>query len=207
MALAAIAAEMAGRYPDVTLEIVADDALSDIVEFGFDAGVRLGGMVAQDMVAVAITPPFRAIMVAAPSHVAHRGKPAGLAALPLHNCIGFRLMKSGGVYAWEVHERGQDKSIATNGSAIVTDPLQARDLALAGVGIAYIFEPLVRVDLAEGRLLAVLADTAIEEPGLFSLLPEARLAGTEAARLHRCGARAARTRVGCRDDGHAKSGG
>lgn len=171
MALAAIAAEMAVRHPDVTLEIVADDGLSDIVELGFDAGVRLGGMVAQDMVAVALTPPFRAMMVAAPSYLARRDMPAGIAALPLHNCIGFRLIRSGGLYGWEVQEHGRDVSVTTRGSAILTDPLQARDLALAGVGIAYIFEPLVRADLAEGRLVAVLPETAIEEPGLFVYFP------------------------------------
>lgn len=172
MALAAIAAEMAVQHPDVTLEIVADDGLSDIVELGFDAGVRLGGMVAQDMVAVALTPPFRAMMVAAPAYVARRGMPADIAALPSHNCIGFRLIRSGGVYAWEVQENGRDISVATSGSAILTDPLQARDLALAGVGIAYIFEPLVRADLAAGRLVAVLPETAIEEPGLFLYFPK-----------------------------------
>jgi DNA-binding transcriptional LysR family regulator len=172
MALAAIAAEMAIRHPDVTLEIVADDGLSDIVELGFDAGVRLGGMVAQDMVAVALTLPFRAMVVASPAYLARRGMPAETAALPLHNCIGFRLIKSGGIYEWEIQDRGRDTSVATKGSAILTDPLQARDLALAGVGIAYIFEPLVRADLAERRLVAVLPETAIEEPGLLVYFPK-----------------------------------
>jgi len=172
MALAAIAAEMALRHPDVTLEIVADDGLTDIVELGFDAGIRLGGMVAQDMVAVALTPPFRAMMVASPAYLARRGIPADIAALPSHNCIAFRLIRSGGVYAWEVREHGRDMSIMTGGSAIVTDPLQARDLALAGVGIAYIFEPLVRADLTQGRLVTVLPETAIEEPGLFVYFPK-----------------------------------
>jgi DNA-binding transcriptional LysR family regulator len=172
MALAAIAAEMALRHPDVTLEIVADDGLTDIVELGFDAGIRLGGMIAQDMVAVALTPPFRAIMVASPAYLARRGIPADIAALPLHNCIAFRLIRSGGVYAWEIREHGRDISIMTGGSAIVTDPLQARDLALAGVGIAYIFEPLVRADLTQGSLVTVLPETAIEEPGLFVYFPK-----------------------------------
>jgi DNA-binding transcriptional LysR family regulator len=172
MALAAIAAEMAIRHPDVTLEIVADDGLSEIVELGFDAGVRLGGMVAQDMVTVALTPPFRAMMVASPAYLARRGMPGETAALPQHNCIGFRLIRSGGIYEWEIQERGRDTSVATKGSAILTDPMQARDLALAGVGIAYIFEPLVRVDLAEGRLVAILPETAIEEPGLLVYFPK-----------------------------------
>jgi DNA-binding transcriptional LysR family regulator len=172
MALAAIAAEMAVRHPDVTLEIVADDGLADIVDLGFDAGVRLGSMVAQDMVAVALTPPFRAILVASPAYLERRGTPADITALPLHNCIGFRQIKSGGLYAWEVLEQGRDASVATRGSAIITDPTQARDLALAGVGIAYIFEPLVHADLAGGQLVALLPDSAIQEPGLFLYFPK-----------------------------------
>lgn len=171
LALAAIAAEMAVRHPGVILEIVADDGLSDIVELGFDAGVRVGGMVAQDMVNVALTRPFRAIMVAAPDYLARRGKPADPTTLPLHNCIGFRLIKSGGIYAWEVQSNGMDISVATRGTTILTDPLQARDMALAGVGIAYIFEPLVRADMAEGRLEIILPKAAIEEPGLFLYFP------------------------------------
>lgn len=172
MALAAIAAEMAMRHPDVTLEIVTDDGLTDIVELGFDAGVRLGSMVAQDMVAVALTPPCRAIMVASPVYLARRGAPADIDALPLHNCIGFRQLKSGGLYAWDVQQQGRETSVATRGSAILSDPLQARDLALAGVGIAYIFEPLVSADLAAGRLVLVLPEAAIEEPGLYLYFPK-----------------------------------
>lgn len=172
MALAAIAAEMALRHPDVTLEIVTDDGLADIVELGFDAGVRLGSMVAQDMVAVALTPPCRAIMVASPAYLARRGAPADIDALTQHNCIGFRQLKSGGIYAWDVQQQGRETSVATRGSAILSDPLQARDLALAGVGIAYIFEPLVRADLAAGRLVPVLPAAAIEEPGLFLYFPK-----------------------------------
>lgn len=171
MALAEVAAHMATRHPDVTLEIVADDGLSDIVQLGFDAGVRLGGMVAQDMIAVALTPSFRAMMVASPAYVTRRGMPEGAAALPLHNCIGFRLIRSGGIYEWEIREAGRDTAIKTRGSAILTDPLQARDFALAGVGIAYVFEPLVRADLDAGRLVPVLPETAIEEPGLFVYFP------------------------------------
>lgn len=124
------------------------------------------------MVAVALTPPFRVIMVASPAYLARRGTPADIAALPQHNCIGFRQIKSGGIYTWEVRQRGRETSVATSGSAIITDPLQARDLALAGVGIGYIFEPLVRADLAAGQLVAVLPDAAIEEPGLFLYFPK-----------------------------------
>jgi DNA-binding transcriptional LysR family regulator len=171
MALTAVIAEMAWRHPDLVIEVTSDDGLVDIVAGGFDAGVRLGEMIAQDMTAVRLTPPFKAIMVAAPGYIQARGEPGTIADLADHNCIGFRLISTGGDYAWEVQENGVDTAVKVRGSARVTDPLYARDLALAGVGLAYVFEPLVREDIREKRLRWVLADTAIEEPGLFLYFP------------------------------------
>ncbi len=171
LALAAMLADLAGRHPDLVVEVTSDDALTDIVAAGFDAGVRLGEMVAQDMVAVRLTPPFRAILVAAPDYLARRGEPRALDDLAGHNCIGFRLLASGGVYAWELRSGEAEVAVEVQGSVRVTDPLTARDLALAGIGIAYLFEPLAAADLAAGRLRQVLAESAIVEPGLFLYFP------------------------------------
>jgi len=170
-ALTPVIAEMAWRHPDLVIEVTSDDGLVDIVAGGWDAGVRLGEMIAQDMTAVRLTPPFKAIMVASPGYLAARGEPGVLADLADHNCIGFRLISTGGDYAWEVRENGADTAVRVRGSARVTDPLYARDLALAGVGVAYVFEPLVREAVREGRLRWLLPDTAIEEPGLFLYFP------------------------------------
>ncbi|MGG5822636.1 LysR family transcriptional regulator [Falsiroseomonas sp. HW251] len=180
MALAPILAALAARHPALTVEVATDNALTDIVAAGFDAGIRLGEMVAEDMVATRLTPPFSALMVASPGYLAARGTPGRLADLAQHNCIGFRLAGSGAVYQWELREDGRDVAVAVRGSVRVTDPLAARDLALAGLGLAYVFEPLVRDALADGRLVAVLPGTAIEEPGLFLYHPRR---ASEAAKL------------------------
>lgn len=167
-----LVAEMSRRHPGVTMEITCDDGLADIVESGHDAGVRLGHTVAQDMVAVRLTPPFEAILVATPRYLATAGEPRGIEALQQHNCIGFRFVTSGGVYAWDLRdEGGAHVSVEVPGTVRVTDALYARDLALADVGIAYIFEPLVRAELREGRLRQVLPHSAFEEPGLFLYFP------------------------------------
>lgn len=162
---------MATRHPDLTVEVTTDDALIDIVAGGFDAGIRLGAMIAEDMVAVRLTPPFRAVMVASPDYLATAPPIATLADLQAQNCIGYRQARSGGTYAWDVRDHGQDSAVHTRGTARVTDPLLALDLALAGVGIAYLFEPLVRRHLRAGTLRWLLPDTAIEEPGLFLYFP------------------------------------
>ncbi len=171
MGLTPVLMEMARRHPGLTTEIIIDDALVDVVEGGFDAGIRLGEMIAQDMVAVRLTPPCRAIVVASPSYVRARGQPASVADLRHHNCIGFRLLASGAVYDWELLEHGKDVRAAVSGTARVSDPTYARELAVAGLGLAYVFEPLVQRDITEGRLVELLPAAAITEPGLFLYFP------------------------------------
>lgn len=171
MGLTPVLAEMARRHPRLTTEIVIDDALVDVVDRGFDAGIRLGEMVAQDMVAVRLTPPCRVIMVASPAYLGAHGRPATIADLVKHNCIGFRLLASGAVYDWELQQHGKDMRVAVSGTVRVSDTTYARELALAAVGVAYVFEPLVRGDLAEGTLVELLPEAAITESGLFLYFP------------------------------------
>jgi DNA-binding transcriptional LysR family regulator len=163
--------ELHARHPELEVEVTTDDALVDIVAQGYDCGIRLGEMIAEDMVATRLTPPFKAIMVASPRYLARRGEPTSLDDIAHHACIGYRLMRSGGVYAWDVQSDGRDMQLQVSGPARVTDPLFALDLALAGLGIAYVFEPLARAAIREGRMKWLLPDTAIEEPGLFAYYP------------------------------------
>ncbi|PTE11984.1 LysR family transcriptional regulator [Mesorhizobium helmanticense] len=171
MAVTPVVTVMAERYPDVTVEIFANEGLVDIVGEGFDAGIRLGEMIAQDMVAIRLTPPFQVVIVASPAYIGRRGAPTGLTDLAAHNCIGYRLVRSGAVYRWDLTEDGKDLAVETRGTAVVTDSLVAIDLALSGTGLAYVFEPLVRADIEAGRLVQVLPQSAIEEPGLFLYFP------------------------------------
>jgi len=162
---------MSRLYPDLTIEVTSEERLVDIVAGGYDAGVRLGEMIAQDMIAVRLTPPFQAAMVAAPAYLEERGMPATIADLAGHNCIGYRMIATDAAYAWDLRENGRDVSFAVSGSVRVTDSLYARDLALQGVGIAYLFEPLVRAEIEAGRLRRVLPEASIDEPGLFLYFP------------------------------------
>ena len=159
------------RHPDLTVEVVSEDASIDIVAQGYDAGVRLGEMIAEDMVAVRLTPPLKVIMVASPAYLARAGEPRAVAALREHACIGYRQLGSGAAYAWELLDDGRDVAVSVSGPARVTDPLAALDLAVAGVGIAYLFEHTARAALAAGRVRQVLPASAIEEPGLFLYFP------------------------------------
>jgi DNA-binding transcriptional LysR family regulator len=162
---------MSALHPDLTIEVTSDESLVDIIAEGFDAGVRLGEMIGQDMVAVRLTKPFKAIMVAAPAYLEARGTPRAITDLAAHNCIGYRLISSGAAYGWELQEEGRDVSVEVSGSVRVTDSFYARDLAREGIGIAYLFEALVRDDLRAGTLKQILPNTSITEPGLFLYFP------------------------------------
>src|SRR5258708_3410007 len=109
--------------------------------------------------------------VAAKAYLDAKGVPKTIGDLHDHNCIGFRLIGSGGVYEWELSEGGKIVTVKTAGTTLVTDAPHARDLALAGVGIAYLLEPLVRRHIRDGRLKRLLPHSAIEEDGLFLYYP------------------------------------
>ncbi|HEY0682306.1 MAG TPA: LysR family transcriptional regulator [Steroidobacter sp.] len=171
LAITPVLAELTSRHPQLTVEVSVQAASTDIVAAGFDAGVRLGGMIDGDMVVVRLTPPFKAIMVASPEYLQRHEQITTVRDLANHNCIGYRLPTAGSLYAWEMLDHGQDVAVKVSGTALVNEPASAKDLALAGIGIAYIFEPFVRQELADGRLQWLLPESAIEEPGLFLYFP------------------------------------
>jgi len=171
MVMTDLVATISARHPDLVVDVTSDDGLVDIVALGFDAGIRLGEMIAEDMVAVRLTPPFQAIMVASPAYLAAKGEPGLIADLQHHNCINYRQVSTGGTYAWDLEENGKDVTASVRGTSRVSDSLFAIDLALAGVGIAYLFEPLVRRQLRAGELRWIMPEAAIEEPGLFLYFP------------------------------------
>lgn len=180
MVLTPVILEMGRRYPDLVVEAYVDYAITDIVAQGFDAGVRLGEMIAQDMVAVRLTPPFRTAVVASPEYLEKRGTPRTLEDLKVHDCIGLRLMTARTIYAWEFEENGEDVAVQTHGQLVTNDPTYAREMAEAGVGLTYGFEPIFHQAFENGRLVEVLRDFSCHEPGLFLYYPQR---ATQAAKL------------------------
>jgi DNA-binding transcriptional LysR family regulator len=172
MGVTPILAKLAWQHPRLTVEVQSNDGYVDIVAEGVDAGVRLGDAVQQDMITVRLTKPFKAILVVSPAYIDAKGTPKTIGDLHQHNCIGFRLISTGGRYDWELNDRGKLVSVKVAGTAMVTDPTYVRELALAGAGIGYIYEPLVRREIREGKLKWLLASAAIEEDGLFLYYPK-----------------------------------
>ncbi|MBI6912024.1 LysR family transcriptional regulator [Pseudomonas palleroniana] len=155
-------------HPDVVLDIVVDDTLADIVAGRFDAGIRVGGQLEKDMVAVRLTPDLKMMAVASPDYLAHRGTPHSPVDLHEHACINWRLQSDGKPYRWEFKKRGQSFEIAVDGPVVTNHPDIGVAAAVQGLGIAYHFEQDgVGELLAQGKLVQVLADWSITRPGLF----------------------------------------
>jgi DNA-binding transcriptional LysR family regulator len=162
-------------HPDVVLDIVVDDALADIVVGRFDAGIRVGGQLEKDMVAIRLTPDLNMVAVASPDYLARRGIPKSPADLHDHACINWRLQVDGRHYRWEFKKRGQRLEVAVDGPVVTNHADIGVAAALNGLGIAYHFEQDgVRELLAQGQLVRVLADWSISRPGLFLYYPSRR---------------------------------
>ena len=159
-------------HPDVVLDIVVDDALADVVAGRFDAGIRVGGQLEKDMVAVRLTPDLNMVAVASPEYLARRGTPQSPADLHAHACINWRLETDGRHYRWEFRKRGQRLEVAVNGPVVTNHADIGIAAALNGLGIAYHFAgDGVGELLAQGRLVQVLPDWSISRPGLYLYYP------------------------------------
>jgi DNA-binding transcriptional LysR family regulator len=162
------------EYPDIKVEIVIDYGLTDIAAERLDAGIRIGEMVAQDMVAVRIGPELESAVVGAPSYVLSRPQPQTPQELTGHICINLRLPTHGGLYAWEFEKDGRPLRVRVDGQLTVNGTAPMLDAALAGFGLAYLPEDSVRADLAAGRLIRVLADWCPPYPGYHLYYPSRR---------------------------------
>ena len=147
------------RYPEVTIDVSVSNRLVDVIAGGFDAGIRYGGTVPEDMVAMRLSTEIRWIAAASPAYLDRFGMPATPQDLNDHRCIGIRLGNDQ-LYKWEF-ERGEESvEIATPGPLTVDESQAALCFGRSGVGIIYGAEPVFRPDLDQGILVPVLPDWA-----------------------------------------------
>jgi DNA-binding transcriptional LysR family regulator len=173
LALLPLVTRFLRAYPDVRVEVRVEDALSDIVSEGFDAGVRFGESIASDMVAVPIGPRQRSAIVASPEFFERHAVPRTPHELRDLPCIRFRFL-SGVLYRWEFERDGEEVLIEVDGPLTLSEQGLMVDAALDGVGLAYVFEGQVGPLLAQGRLVRVLEDWCPSYPGFFLYYPSRR---------------------------------
>jgi DNA-binding transcriptional LysR family regulator len=158
-------------YPDVEIEIDVDDAAIDLTARRFDAGIRVGEFVEQDMVAVKITPDIHWSVIGSPAYFAVHGRPKRPEDLINHVCVRFRFPTSRQIYRWEFERDSREFSIEPRGPFVVNDSALQSYLALSGVALAYTSDLAVASDLAGGRLERVLERFLPRTPGLFLYFP------------------------------------
>lgn len=157
-------------HPGMRVELVGDDALIDIVAQGFDAGVRFGDALQQDMIAVPLGGLQRFVVVASPDYLARHGIPQTPHDLVNHACMRVRF-PSGRVFAWEFQRGGDTMAVDVDGP-LTTDDFDAMlDAACQGLCLSYLYEPWVREALTQGKLKAVLQDWCPEVSGFYLYYP------------------------------------
>lgn len=145
-------------HSDVSVELVVDYGLTDIVAQGYDAGVRMGEQVAKDMIAVRIGPDMRMAVVGSPKYFKNRSLPRSPHDLMEHNCINVRLPTYGGIFPWDLEKDGQEVNVRVEGQLVFNTLALRVQSALDGLGITYLPEDIVASHIKANRLIRVLEE-------------------------------------------------
>ena len=168
-----VIASFCQAYPEVEVEIAASEELVDIAAEGFDAGVRMGQFIANDMVAVRLTQPLRFVVVCSPAYLSRIGRPLRPDDLRQHACL--RLRRSNGSFAlWSLNDKGRTVEIAVSGPLIANDFTTLLGAAVEGIGLAHVPEPIAAAAMKMGKLVQVLQKFATTTPGVFLYYPSQR---------------------------------
>jgi DNA-binding transcriptional LysR family regulator len=168
--LAPLLASFIEKYPDITLELCFEDGRVDIVGGGFDAGIRLSDILANDMIATKLYGPVRFVTAAAPAYLDKAGRPKHPKDLLAHNCIRTRLLDR--LYdGWEFEHKGKEFEVQVKGSLIFNDAALSVKAAIDGCGVIYNAAESIREEVASGQLELVLKPFAAISAGYYLYYP------------------------------------
>lgn len=162
------------KFPEIKLEVAANDTRSDIVTDRFDAGIRIGEMIAKDMVAIRLLDAFRVMAVASPAYVADHPPPQAPEDLSTHNCVRMRFEWDNSIMAWIFEKDARRLEVAVDGSLILNDMDLLVKAVLDGIGVGYIPELLVAPHIADGSLVPLLENWSRPVSGVFLYYPSRR---------------------------------
>lgn len=162
------------QYPDIHVELMAENRMTDIVADRYDAGVRLGDQVAKDMIAVRISADLRWLVVGSPAYFEHHPVPTAPQDLTHHNCINMRMPTHGGVYIWDFAKDGKELKVRVDGQLVFNNLALRVQSALDGLGLAFLPEDQVKAHIEQGRLISVLEDWCPMSPGYRLYYPSRR---------------------------------
>ena len=162
------------EYPEVHLDIIVGFDDTDIVESGYDAGVRLGEVIDQDMIVVPVSGEQRLVVVGAPSYFASHPAPEHPRDLAAHTCINWRAGLAAAPYRWEFTEDGHDFSVAVEARVTTNDVALMLRLASAGAGLMMCVEDVIRPCIERGEVVPVLEAYCTPFPGFYFYYPKRR---------------------------------
>lgn len=171
--LCPLAFEFMARFPDVKIELVSDAAIIDIVKQGYDAGVRFGKQIEQDMIAVPLGPPLRYAIVGSPDYLAVHGTPSTPHDLVGYDCIQ-RRFPGGTLAIWRFEKDGESLEIKPSGRLTLSSAHQELQAALASQGLAHVFEEYGRPYLNNGSLVEILREWSPRLPSWYLYYPSRR---------------------------------
>ncbi len=160
------------KYPEISLELSLTDALSDILHEGLHAGFRLGGLVAQNMIAKPLTPALNSAVVASPAYLERHGAPEHPKDLLNHNCLGYRFQSSGQLAPWAFTGPDGDYAVSAPGSLVANSLPVTIEMARQGLGIAYTFCEICEDSLGRGDLVEILTEHRAAMPGINIYFPQ-----------------------------------
>ena len=171
--LSPLVVEFLRRYPDMSVDLVTEGRLVDIVADGFDLGVRVAGLVPSDMISVSLGRPQRYAVVGSPDHFARHPKPLVPPDLLKHDCIRVRL-PGGALFRWRFEKDGETVQLDVEGPIILDEANLARAAVMENMGIGYFMEQTVIEDVQAGRLIRILDDWTPAFPGICLYYPNRR---------------------------------
>jgi DNA-binding transcriptional LysR family regulator len=159
------------KHPRVDVEVQVDNRRVDIVNEGFDAGIRLEEFLERDMIHLRLSGQARFVVVASPSYVARRGAPSKPEEILAHDCVCLRSPTTGGLFAWDLERGRKVWHVPVRGPIVTNEEHTMIAFAKAGLGLAYAFEPAVRTEIKKRELVIVLEAYAAIVPGFFLFYP------------------------------------
>ncbi|MCP2138604.1 DNA-binding transcriptional LysR family regulator [Rhizobium sp. SLBN-94] len=163
--------EVIPRHPGISVEVIVDNRLVDIVAERFDAGIRLGNNLDDDMIAIPIGPRERAVVVASPGYLSQHGKPSEPGDLSNHQCINRRMPSLDGITKWTFQKDRTQQRVRVSGALAFDRPEMIMEAAVAGFGVAYLLQSQVRRFLDAGQLVAMMEEWTPEMPGYHLYYP------------------------------------
>lgn len=158
------------RYPDVDVEVTATNRMMDVTGEGYDAGIRYGGTVPEDMIAVRLSADVRWLVAASPTYLARFGTPQVPEDLQHHRCLQIRLGDDR-LYRWEFMRNGVEFALAVPGSVTFNETGIGLEMLRQGGGLMYAAQPVLAPLVASGEARFVLEDWATEGLATTSIIP------------------------------------